>query len=327
MKSSTQKLCLTSKILNSKSKPGGFLCDVLQNKALYLMLLPGTILVFIFSYLPMAGVMIAFKNLKFYGNIFQSFIKSEWVGLRYFNLLFSGPNILHAVRNTLLYNTIFIFGGVTLSVTLAICLSELRSKLLAKFYHTLFLMPYFFSWVVISYFVYAIFSIQDGIANNILQSLGLERRKWYFEPGVWPYILISAHFWRHLGFSAIVYLAAITGIDQEYYDAAQIDGASKFQQIKNITLPMLTPTIVILTILAVGRIFNADFGLFFHVPRNAGNIRATTEVFDTYVYRLMKSGDFGFATAANLVQSIVGFFTIMTANMIVRKVEPDYSLF
>jgi putative aldouronate transport system permease protein len=315
------------KLFHNKRK-NGFLHELKKNKALYLMLMPGTVLLITFSYLPMPGVLLAFKNLKFHGNIFESFMKSDWVWFNNFKLLFAGPNALLATRNTVLYNAAFIVIGLISSVSLAIALNEIRNKFLAKIYQTVFIMPHFLSWVIVAYFVYGLFSIENGIINrSILEPMGIEPISWYYEPQYWPYILILSNIWKTVGFNAIVYLATISGIDPEYYEAALIDGASKWKQIKYITIPLMMPIIVILTILAIGKIFYADFGLFFNVPRGSNMLLPATEVIDTYVYRIMRTGDFGLASASGLYQSIVGFILIMISNKIVKKIEPEYSLF
>lgn len=298
-----------------------------HNISLLLMLLPGGILAMIYCYIPLPGILLAFKKLKFHGNIFQSFFKSDWVGLRNFRFLFNTPDAWMITRNTVLYNLSFIVITMVLAITLAIALNELRNRGLSKIYQTIFLLPYFLSWVIIAYLCYSLLSFENGIVNNILTQFGLERINWYFEPSKWPGILIFSNTWKTVGFEAIIYLAAIVGIDPMLYEAAQIDGASKWQQIKYITIPSITTLITILFILAIGKTFRADFGLFFNVPLNMGSLRATTEVIDTYVYKIMKNGDYGMAAAAGLYQGIVGFILVMVTNKIVKKINPENSLF
>ena len=311
-----------------KKQNSQFINELIRNRTLYLMLMPGTLLIFLFSYLPMAGVLIAFKDLKFYGNIFESFTKSKWVGLKNFIFLFKGEAAFIATRNTILYNMAFIILSLVLAVMLAIALNELRNKRLSKFYQTTFILPHFLSWVIVAYFGFSLLSVENGVINKvILGSLGREPVNWYYEAKHWPFILIIVNIWKGLGFNSVIYLAAISGIDPEYYDAAQIDGATKIQQIQNITIPMLVPLMTILTILAVGKIFSSDFGLFFNVPLNMGTLRPVTEVIDTYVYRMMRSGDYGMASASGIYQASVGFVLVLITNSIVRKIEKDYSLF
>ena len=302
--------------------------ELKSHHPLYLMMLPGAVLVFLFSYLPMAGVLFAFKKMRFYGNILESFQKSDWIGLKNFQHLFRGRDAWIATRNTVLYNLAFIVLGLVLAVGLAIALNELRNKRAAKLYQTAFILPHFLSWIIVSYFVYSFLSTERGFVNRMLLiPLGMEPINWYFEPQYWPPILLLLNIWKSLGFNAIVYLAAIAGIDPEYYDAAQIDGASKARQIRHITLPLLTPLMAILTILAIGRIFNSDFGLFYTVPLAIGRLRPATEVIDTLVYKIMQKGDYGVASASGLYQSTVGFILILAANAGARRIDSSYSLF
>jgi len=321
---------ITAPNVVKKKNMGPFFNELIKNKVLYLMLVPGFILVFIFSYLPMPGIVIAFKNFKFHGNIIESISKSEWVGFDNFMYLFKSPNAFVITRNTICYNLVFIFGGLMLSVALAIALNELGKDWKAKFYQTFFMLPYFFSWVIVAFFVYGFLSMDHGVINyKILEPLGMEPIMWYNEPKYWPFILTIANFWKNTGFGAVVYLAAISNISQEYYNAAEIDGASRFKQIRYITLPMLTPIMIILTILAIGKIFNADFGLFYNVGMTQYNgiLHTTTDVIDTYVYRILANADFQSSAAASLYQSSVGFVLVLLTNLAVKKIEPEYALF
>ena len=291
------------------------------------MLLPGTTLAVIYCYIPLPGILLAFKRLKHHGNIFESFFKSEWVGFRNFRYLFDTPDAVAITRNTVLYNLTFIFTTMILAISLAIALSELRNKRLAKIYQTIFLLPHFLSWVIIAFLMYSLLSYENGIINSILAQFGVDPINWYFEPDKWPPLLVLTNAWKSVGFEAIVYFAAIAGIDPSLYEAAQVDGATKWHQIKRITIPMITPLIAILFILAIGKTFRADFGLFFNVPLNMGSLRSTTEVLDTYIYKVMSSGDFGRSTAAGLYQGLVGFILILITNKVVKKINPENSLF
>ncbi len=309
-------------------KTNPFIKEMITNKALYLMLLPGTVLVFLFSYLPMPGVLLAFKDFKHHGNIFQSFMQSEWVGLKNFLFLFRGDIAIIATRNTLLYNMVFIVLGLVFAVILAILINEVKNKKLVKFYQTSFLLPYFLSWIIVAYFGYSLLNNESGIINrNILSALDISPVNWYFQPKYWPYILVTAGIWKYLGYNTIIYTASITTFDTELYEAATIDGANKVQQARYITIPLLTPLMVIMSILAIGRIFNSDFGLFYNVPMNMGSLTTATEVIDTYVYRMLSTNDFGMATASGLYQALVGFTLVITTNAIVKKIDKDYSLF
>jgi putative aldouronate transport system permease protein len=278
----------------------------------------------------MFGVIIAFKNFKFHGsNFFSSLFQSEWVGFKNFEFLFKTADAFVITRNTLLYNAAFIIIGLVISVGVAVMLSEVRSKKLAKFYQSSFFMPYFLSWVVVSYIAFAFLSMENGFINRtVLPALGMDPIPWYSEPKYWPFILIILNAWKWCGYNCLIYLASIIGIDREYYEAAMIDGASKWQQITKITIPLLMPVIVMMTLLNIGRIFNADFGLFFQVPRNTGTLFPATNVVDTYVYNsLMYMGDIGMSSAAALYQSVVGFILVLITNRMVKRINKDYALF
>jgi putative aldouronate transport system permease protein len=300
-----------------------------KNLFLLLMVLPGAIWFIIFKYLPMIGVVIAFKdfNIDKRGFIY-SLINSKWVGFENFKYLFSSDDALIIVRNTVGYNFVFILLQVIIPVMLAIALNELRSKKLSKIYQTGMIFPYFLSWVVASYFLYSFLSVDKGVINNMLVSAGYEGKMWYSETSYWPFILIFMSLWKSMGYYTVFYLAAICGIDYSYYESAMIDGAKKMQQIRYITIPLLTPVISILTLLAIGKIFYADFGLFYQIPRESGVLFPVTNVIDTYVYRgLMKLGDIGMSAAAGFYQSVVGFILIMISNMIVRRFDKQQALF
>ncbi|AIQ31245.1 MULTISPECIES: ABC transporter permease [Paenibacillus] len=299
--------------------------DVLKNKVLLFMVLPGTLWFLFFSYLPMVGTVIAFKEYRFSRDGFwASIINSKWVGWDNFKFLFSTNDAYLITRNTLLYNIAFIVLGLILSVLLAVVLSEIANKKLAKLYQTGMFLPYFLSWVVVGYFAFSFLSSERGLLNAMFGS----NISWYSESKYWPFIIIFVFLWKAVGYNSVVYLAAIMGIDKSLYEAAMIDGASKFQQIRGITLPMLKPIITIMTLLAIGKIFYADFGLFYQVPRDSGTLYSVTNVIDTYVYRGLKTtGEIGMSTAAGLYQSVVGFVLVLTSNYIVRKFDKDSALF
>jgi putative aldouronate transport system permease protein len=280
----------------------------------------------------MFGIIVSFKDFKLPSpratNIISDIFSREWVGLDNFGQLFSSPTTWQFMKNTIVYNAIFIVLGLVLAVAFAILISELTTKFLAKTYQTLMFFPYFLSWVVVSYFVWAFLSPTAGLwRDGFVNSLGMSA--WYNDAKPWPFILVIANLWKNTGYSCILYLAAITGIDTSQYEAARIDGANKWQQIWHITLPHLRTIIIILFIMNVGRIFNADFGLFYQVPRGgAGALTKATEVVDTYVYKMLKDTiNIGVSTAVGFFQNIVGFVCIMVANTIVRKVDPDSAMF
>ncbi|CAM4341705.1 MULTISPECIES: ABC transporter permease [Paenibacillus] len=306
-----------------------FLKNLIRNRVMLFMVLPGAIWFFFFSYLPLVGTVAAFKQYRFSREGFwASLIKSEWVGWDNFKFLFSTSDAWLITRNTLFYNIAIIFLGLVFSVALAILLSELVNKRLAKLYQTGMFLPYFLSWVIVGYFAFSFLSMDRGMLNQIIGWFGMEPIQWYSEAKYWPYILVFVALWKTIGYSSVVYLASILGIDKSLYEAAMIDGASKWQQIRNITIPLLSPIITIMTLLAVGRIFYADFGLFYQVPRDSGTLYSVTNVIDTYVYRGLKtSGEIGMSTAAGLYQSVVGFVLVIISNYVVRKVDKDSSLF
>ncbi|WP_300260564.1 ABC transporter permease subunit [Clostridium sp.] len=299
-----------------------------NNKELLLLTIPGAIWFLVFAYLPMFGVIVAFKRWRIHGGFFESLINSEWVGFDNFKFLFQSSDAWLITKNTVLYNLVFIILGIVLPVTLAILLNELLNKKLAKFYQSSMFLPYFLSWVVVSYCLYAFLSPEKGYVNGILESMGRKGISWYTEPKYWPFIIIFMSQWKAVGYGTVVYLASICGIDKSYYEAAMIDGASKFQQIKYITVPLLKPVMIIMFITSIGGMFRGDLGLFYQLPKDSGALYPVTNVIDTYVYRgLMNLGDIGMSSAASLYQSFVGLILIVTSNAIVRKVDEENAFF
>ena len=299
-----------------------------NNKELLLLTIPGAIWFLVFAYLPMFGVIVAFKRWRIHGGFFESLMNSKWVGFDNFKFLFQSSDAWLITKNTVLYNIEFIILGIVLPVTLAILLNELLNKKLAKFYQSSMFLPYFLSWVVVSYCLYAFLSPEKGYVNGILQSMGGKGISWYTEPKYWPFIIIFMSQWKAVGYGTVVYLASICGIDKSYYEAAMIDGASKFQQIKYITVPLLKPVMIIMFITSIGGMFRGDLGLFYQLPKDSGALYPVTNVIDTYVYRgLMNLGDIGMSSAASLYQSFVGLILIVTSNAIVRKVDEENAFF
>jgi len=300
-----------------------------QNLPLLLMALPGAAWLIIFFYIPVFGNVVAFKDFHLSPNGFLDSLRtSPWVGWNNFKFLFSSSDAFIITRNTVLYNVTFIILNLLLAVTIAIVLSELRSKRMIKIYQTSMLLPYFLSWIIISYFLYAFLSPEQGLFNAIITKGGGEAIDWYTTSKYWPYILIFMGVWKGIGYNSIIYFASIMGIDPTYYEAAEVDGANKWQQIRHVTIPQLVPLITILTILAVGNIFKADFGLFFQLPKNSGALYNVTAVLDTYVYNgLTSTGDLGMAAAAGLYQSVVGCILLVGTNLIVRRFDKGSALF
>ncbi len=294
------------------------------NLSLLSMSLPGVVLLFIFAYLPMLGIVIAFKDYRFNLGIFGS----EWVGFQNFRFLFGTDAALRITRNTMLMNILFISTTTVCALAVAILMNEVYRSRMSKYYQTMLFFPYFISWVIVSYFVFAFLNGQTGLINQWIDALDIKRIAWYRSPEYWPAILVLANLWNGIGFSSIIYLAGILGISPELFEAAKIDGAGKLQQIRFITLPMLYPMIIILTLLAIGRIFHADFGLFFFLPRDNPLLYSTTDVIDTFVYRsLVELGEISMAAAAGFYQSFVGFLLVVGANWVVRRVNEDYALY
>lgn len=289
-----------------------------------LLALPAFILVFIFCYIPMGGAIIAFKDYKYDTGI----LGSAWVGFKNFEFFFQSNDAWRITRNTLGMNALFIVVGTIFDVGFALMLYEIKQKWRIKTYQTIMLFPHFISWVIVGYMVYAFLNPSIGFVNVTLQKLGIEPISWYSEPKYWPAILTFAYIWKHVGMNLIIYYAALMGIDQQQFEAARIDGASRIKQIWYISIPSIRSTIIILTILAIGKIFRADFGMFYQLTRDVGQLYPTTDVIDTYIYRsLLSLGDIGMSSAVGLFQSFVGFILIITTNTIVKKIEEESALF
>ena len=300
-----------------------------KNLWLDTMVLPGAVWLLLIRYLPMFGIVLAFKNYKaqrpntFWNNI----LKSKWVGLDNFQFLKS-PDTAVMIRNTLGYNILWIILGLIISVAFAVMMSELSNRLMAKTYQTMMFFPYFLSWVVASYFVLAFQDPTSGMIPAMQKAGGGAVTNFYHETRWWPLILTICNLWKNIGYSSVLYLAAITGIDTTQYEAAAVDGATKWQQVFHVTLPNIRTMIVILLIMNVGKIFNADFGLFYNVPQNSGSLYPVTQVVDTYVYRAYaNTHNIGMSSAAGFLQSAVGLVCIVGANAVVRKIDPESSLF
>jgi len=293
---------------------------------LTILALPTTVWYVLFCYLPLFGIILAFKDYKITpgANFFTSLFNSKWVGFENFKFFFGLRDFPQILRNTILYNLVFIVLDIVLPVGLAILISNIYSKRKSKTYQTLMFMPHFMSWVVVSYFVYAFLVTDKGLLNGIIRFFGGENIAWYSTPKYWPVIIIIMHVWKSIGYKMVVYLASITGIDNSLYEAAVLDGASKFQQAKYITIPSLKPIIIMMFILAVGAIFSSDFGLFYQVSRGAQQpLTPMVATLDVKVYQMLTSNSvsLGKTSAASLFQAVVGCITILSANAIVRKYD------
>lgn len=292
---------------------------------LYLMFVPGFVYLFINCYIPMFGIQIAFRKYNARDGIYGS----PFCGLDNFKFLFQTNDAWIMTRNTLLYNLAFIILGNVLAIAIAIMLNEITGSKKKQVYQTIILIPYLISMIIVSYLAFAFLSSSNGFFNNtILKGLGMDPVDWYNTPKYWPFILVFINLWKSLGYSMILYYATICGIDYTLYEAAEIDGASRWQKITHVTLPSLKSTIIILILMSLSGIFRSDFGLFYQVTQNSGPLIKVTQTIDTYVYRgLMQTNNIGMSSAAGVYQSVVGFILVMTANGIVRKVDKDSALF
>lgn len=312
----------------SKKRPGQkmFLKEMRKNGSIYLMFLPAALLLILFNYLPLGGLVIAFKDFNFSKGIWGS----DWMTPLFenFRFLFSSEAAIRAFLNTLLLNALFIGFGVVFEVGLALLLNEIHGKIFRKVAQSFTLLPYFVSWIVVGVFTYNLFSSDNGMINNLLQQLGRDKVSWYSKPEWWPVILTIINRWKGTGYGAIIYFAALSGIDATYYEAAEIDRATKWQQIRYITIPLLMPTVIVMTLLSIGKIMNADFGMFFAIVGDAPGLFKTTDVIDTFVYRsLRQTGDIGMASAAGFVQSIISFILVLLSNKMARKIDADSAIF
>lgn len=291
---------------------------------LWILSLPAILWYFIFCYLPYLGMPVAFKNYKSSLGIWGS----EWVGFKNFEFLFSENYAGRILRNTLLYNFASIILSTVVAIALALLMEGLKRRVHLKIYQTALFLPRFISWVVVGYMALCFFNYENGIINNILVSLGKEKITWYMEPEYWCFILPTIGVWKNMGYNCLIYYGAIIAIDPTLYEAADIDGANKWTKIWRITIPMIKRSIIVMTLMSVGGIMKSDFGLFYYVPNNTGALYSTTDVIDTYIYRLLRVvGNVSGSAAAGLFQSAVGFILIFVCNKIVEKIDVDATLF
>ena len=305
-------------------KKHGFLYELKKNKVLFLMAMPSVLLTFFLAYLPMSGLVLAFKNYRYDRGIFGS----DWNGFDNFAYLFQSGTGWLITKNTILYNLLNLFVSQLLAVIVAIVISEMMGRIYKRIVQSVIFLPYFISWVIVSYMLQGILGTDTGLINNMIVAGGGSRINFYSTPSYWYPILLLLNIWKNTGYNTIVYLAAITGIDEGLYEAAYIDGATRFKRIIYITIPLLTPTICIMTLMSVGRIFYGDFGMLYAIIRDNSSLMPIAEVIDTYVYRTFKNtGDPSLSMAIGLYQSIVGFILVFMANWIVRKKFPEGALF
>ena len=285
---------------------------------------PAIVWFIVFCYIPMFGIIIAFKDFDYARGIFGS----DWCGWENFMYLFKSNDAVRILRNTICYNAVFIVLGTFAAIGVALMLDAIKSKALIKFTQTTIFLPYFISWVVVAFVTQQMFSLNNGAMNSLIEAFGGEKISWYTNTKPWPYILFIANLWKGIGFNTIVYYGSILGIDSTLYEAAKIDGANGRQCITKITLPMLKPTIMVLFIMSIGSILRADFGLFYYIPNNQGPLYPVTDVIDTYIYRALKvSGDLTGSSAASFVQSVFGLILTVVANGITKKLDAENALF
>ena len=294
-----------------------------MNWGLGILALPGVLFLLAFSYAPLFGLIIPFKNIDYAKGIFNS----DWAGFDNFKFFFSSQDAWRITRNTVLFNFMFIAVTLFLAVVFSLALFELGRRQV-KLYQTCTFVPYFVSWVVASYILYAFLSPDMGVIPNMLESMGMDIPNFYNSPEYWPGILLFSYVWKNIGYMMLLFYATLMGIDTTQFEAAAIDGANKFQIVMKISIPFLVPTIILMALLQIGKIFYADFGMFYFLTKDSGTLYATTDVIDTYVYRALRvTGDIGMASAVGLYQSIVGFVLVLGSNLVVRKINRDSALF
>lgn len=313
-------------ISRKNEKRVGFIKEIHSNFSLYSMAIPAVVLLFLFCYLPLMGLILAFKDFQFDKGIFGS----DWSTPLFNNFIFllSSGEAFRAIKNTVMLNAMFIISGIIFEVGIALLLNEIGNKTFKKITQSFTFLPYFVSWIVVGVFAYNLLNYETGGVNTLLSGLGFQKVDWYSEAGIWPLLLLFFNRWKLTGYGAVVYLATLSGIDESYYEAAKIDGATRWHQTKYITIPLLMPTVIILTLLSIGKIMNADFGMFYSLVGEASVLYPTTDVIDTFVYRnLRKIGDVGMASATGFLQSTLAFVLVMGSNLIARKIDKDSALF
>lgn len=302
----------------------GFLYELNKNRTLFIMLFPALVYFFIFHYIPMGGLILAFKEYNYQKGI----LFSPWAGLDNFRFFFMSGKALLVTRNTVLFNLAFLVVSTFFELSVAVVLSNLKSDAFRKISHSAMFLPYFVSWVLVGAFIYNIFNYEFGTVNNILKSLNIQPFDAYGTTYIWKYVIVFVNVWKWVGYGSIIYLASITSIDPEYYDSAKMDGAGVADRIRHITIPLVTPTILTLTLLNLGQLLRGDFQMFYQIIGDTGNLFDATDIIDTLVFRLLtESHDIGLPASASFYQSVFCLITIITANYFVRKINRDNSLF
>ena len=305
-------------------KKSGGLKHQTENTQLWTLALPALLQLFVFSYLPIFGIILAFKQF----NVRDGILGSPWVGFEKFRFFFTSQDAARTLRNTLTMNALFIVVGTICAIILGLALFETPKRSHVKAFQTVFVLPHLVSWVVVAYIAYVFLQPTLGLVNGFLGVLGVPQIQWYTDPKYWPTILLIFYVWKSVGMQSLYYYSSLMGIDEEIFEAAKLDSAGRIQIALYVSLPFLVPTITILTILAIGGIFRADFGLFYNLPQNNGMLYKTTDVIDTYIYRaLMKVGDIGMSSAVGLFQSFVGMLLVLLTNFVVRGIDREQALF
>ncbi|WP_274365597.1 ABC transporter permease [Paenibacillus thermotolerans] len=302
----------------------GFFHEIIKNRYSYLLLLPAVVYVFIFSYATYPYLLIAFQRFQYNKGLFQN----EWVGLENFRFFFQSNDAVVVTWNTIKLNVLFLVFITFFALALAILFNEIRHRLFIKFAQTTMIFPNFLSWIIVSYMMYSFFNTNYGVINQVIEYFGGEPVNWYTKAEAWPWILVGMKVWKEAGMASIIYLAAITGIDQALYESADIDGASRWQKMMRITLPLIAPTVAILTLLNLGKIFYGDFGMIYSIIGDNGVLYSTTDVIDTYVFRALRQiGDPSNAAAVGLFQSTVGLLLVFVANWLTRRFFKEGALY
>jgi putative aldouronate transport system permease protein len=302
----------------------GFFHEMRQNGSAYLLVIPAALYTLVFGYFTLPYMVIAFQKFNFKTGLFNS----QWIGFENFAFFFRSPRAWEVTFNTLKLNFLFIVVGTLVAMALAILFNELRSKLFSRITQSTILFPHFLSWVIVSYVIYSLFATDYGVINQMIGWFGMDAINWYSSPQYWTSILVSAAVWKDVGMNLVIYLAAITGIDDTYYEAGRIDGASRWQLIRQITIPLMLPTIIILSLLALGKIMYGSFDMIYAIIKDNGVLYPAVDVIDTYVFRSLRTiGNPAQAMAVGLYQSVVGFILVWGSNRIVRRINPDHALF
>jgi len=307
-----------------KPKKMTLIRDIRKNYGSYILALPAIIYVFIFSYCTLPYMFTAFQKFSFKTGLFNS----QFVGFKNFQVFLKSSRAFQVTWNTVKLNFLFILFGTVVSVFFAIVLYEISGRLFKKLNQTIFVFPRFLSWVIVSYVVYALFATERGLVNKTLEALGMSKVGWYNTPDPWTWIMVGLRIWKDAGINTVIFLAAITGVDPSYYEAAYIDGATRFQRIMRVTIPLIMPTVMTLTLLSIGKIFYGDFGMIYAIIRDNGVLYPSVDIIDTYVFRLLRrTGDPAQAMAVGLIQSVLGFILVLTTNWIARKRFEEGALF